>query len=850
LYQIDIFTVILILPQTKRRIKMKTMKILIILFLITIFSCIAQANTIYVPSIYYPTIQAGIDGASNGDVVQVANGVYSGEGNINLDFHDKSIILESEGGPENCIIDCNYSFDPLGFSPPDVDVRGFYFHSGETLDSVVQGFTIREGGAGYGGGILCENSSPTIRNNIISGNYAEYGGGMYFGPGCSPELIGNTITGNIALNYYGTNFFSGYGGGIYFSFGSLPDITNNIINGNFSLLGGGAYFDINCSVNMMGNTINDNWAQSGGGIYLSSGCSSTIDNNTISGNYVNSGGDLNPPLAYEGGGIYCHSNSSLKVTNNNISNNSATNYGGGIFCLSDCSLEIYNNTISVNSVGSFGTLSGNFGGGGGITFYSSNSPILISSNAITGNTALGNNVYGGGIMFKGLNSSNQATIVKNNITGNSSEYIGGGLYCEGGSAIVTGNFIKNNSALSHGGGIACFSPTTITNLTIANNIIASNSASNQGGGLYSYYSLIKSLNNTITRNSSAYGGGLACSKGSILAIISTILWNDTPQEIYSDATSQVSNTITIYYSDVKGGQSGIVINNNDVLNWSFSNIDIDPQFVDSAGGNYHLKDNSPCIGAGTMTAEVPLNDVEGNLRPNPAGSNPDIGAYENQLAMQPRFIVLSPGWNLISLPVGKCFYQGINPPAQPGCVELVNVNQLGRNSLKDWFSSVLNPGDAWIMISGANSTMERALPDDVNSLDFMSPIYGYWIKIKDNVESASLSMEGLPLSTGCPIPLKQGWNLVGCPLTMGYYDEEPHPNIPWINNWIKVATPIAKHVFWSIDGNYRMIISEDGLYDPDLPGDVNSLHSIYGGAAYWIKMKQDDDLIYTPQSGN
>jgi len=51
-------------------------------------------------------------------------------------------------------------------------------------------------------------------------------------------------------------------------------------------------------------------------------------------------------------------------------------------------------------------------------------------------------------------------------------------------------------------------------------------------------------------------------------------------------------------------------------------------FVDSAASDYHLHDYSPCIGTGTPEG-APDTDIEGNPRPNPPGSNPDMGAYEN-----------------------------------------------------------------------------------------------------------------------------------------------------------------------------------------------------------------------------
>ena len=41
------------------------------------------------------------------------------------------------------------------------------------------------------------------------------------------------------------------------------------------------------------------------------------------------------------------------------------------------------------------------------------------------------------------------------------------------------------------------------------------------------------------------------------------------------------------------------------------------------------------IGTGNNLRTAPSKDLLGNRRPNPAGSNPDIGAYENELAISP-----------------------------------------------------------------------------------------------------------------------------------------------------------------------------------------------------------------------
>jgi hypothetical protein len=195
------------------------------------FESASAATTHYVPD-DFATIQAALDMATNGDMIVVRDGTYAGAGNKNLDFDGKAIYLRSENGPANCIIDCQH------------DGRAFAFHSGETPESVLDGFTITKGLTqysgvfpdGWGAGILCYRSSPTIKNCVITGNQSigtdsGSGAGISCYLNASPIIVNCLVASNSGV----------WGGGIYCNFSSSPNISNCTITGNFARGGGGIY---------------------------------------------------------------------------------------------------------------------------------------------------------------------------------------------------------------------------------------------------------------------------------------------------------------------------------------------------------------------------------------------------------------------------------------------------------------------------------------------------------------------------------------------------------------------------------------------------------------------------------
>lgn len=570
-----------------------------------------------------PTIQAGIDVATNGDTILVAEGTYY----ENIRFLGKAITVASEflmDGDESHIE--NTIIDGSQATHPDTSAAVMFIDNEDTA-SLIAGFTIT-GGSGihdfmydvqFGGGIAVMNAGAKIENNILTQNNLNddwAAGGCGIG---AIAYLGDTwlvVRNNTIVDNHATcENLSAFGGGMNSTMNSI--IENNVIEYNTceNITGtqaDGAGIEIEQLPGSLPifadighnevryNTLTVGNVAIGAGIIIY-GASSSIHDNNISFNEViaNSYGN--------GAGIYIQNNAGeIEIRNNDIKENKIISEewarGGGIALWQPPNkVNIIGNTIEGN------TIVGYDNRGSGIWIRYPGGNMNITGNLIKDNTGPKtsiNSAAGGGICI--MDASGEVRIDKNIFKGNEI-YNGGGLYFRNSlSTVVTNNVFDGNKSL-YGGGISYFNPSDksygLSAITqpwpvFANNTLVNNEAQIFGGGLYYYTNLVTPiLFNSIVRDNTA----------------------GTGNDIYSLTGAEY----LVEYCN---------INTDDLIgNWmGGNNINASPAFIDDS---CHLAPYCICVEAGTPSVSYngieyncPDHDIDGELRP--LNGTADIGVDE------------------------------------------------------------------------------------------------------------------------------------------------------------------------------------------------------------------------------
>ncbi|MCP4545572.1 MAG: hypothetical protein GY835_03770 [bacterium] len=178
----------------------------------------------------YATIQDAVDAAGNGDTIWLAEGLYTGPGNRDVEIF-KTLTIRGDGIPELCVIDCGGdAADPH---------RGF----------------------------ILESNTWTLQDLTITGGRSDDGGAIWVTEG----------TVNIEACLFHDNAVTDDGGAIYCEELSTVNLSQcRFANNRANDVGGCVYADTESDVALSHCTLADNSAASGSAIYLDGDASCDI----------------------------------------------------------------------------------------------------------------------------------------------------------------------------------------------------------------------------------------------------------------------------------------------------------------------------------------------------------------------------------------------------------------------------------------------------------------------------------------------------------------------------------------------------------------------------------------------
>jgi len=273
--------------------------------------CSASAQSIIHVPADQPTIQAGINAASNGDTVLVSPGTY----NENIDYKGKGITVTSGATA--------YSGATATIINGSTDGPVVNLSTNEPSTTVLNGFTI-EGAHAFSGpgvvsaGVAISGSSAIVSNNIITQNL---GCGVLVYNLASPVIEGNDIrqtrapqAGEQSLS--GVCYSSPAGEGLAIAYAGTVTVTGNIIEDNSTLSpyaavspqsSAGIFIIPTVEVKLINNIVRNNQGDAIDGLYYASDGSGTSDTIVLVQNLFYT--DASAPASADSG-IYLQGNES------------------------------------------------------------------------------------------------------------------------------------------------------------------------------------------------------------------------------------------------------------------------------------------------------------------------------------------------------------------------------------------------------------------------------------------------------------------------------------------------------------------------------------------------------------
>jgi parallel beta-helix repeat protein len=378
----------------------------------------ALSATLEVPG-DYATIQGAIDAAVDGDVINIASGEYAVSGTV-ADLQGKAITLRGASGPAD---------DPTILRNTNSTAATVVISESEGGEATLEHLTIRRGNPG----ILCESSSPTIRNCTIEQCEGRYRGGGMNLLNSSAEIVDCIITDNTHT------WNNSYSAGIYISGGS-PTFSDCSFTDNAGKRGGAAHvYNATATFDgclFEGNSANtyisgkDEVSGAGGAFYMSSQSICILNDCVIRGNEAT----LGSKTAARAAGIYAISTATVTLERCIIDDNACDISDGAGILTSSSSFSMTDCIISNNTA-----------------YESTGAGIQLNSGAdceVVRCKFFGNAAYNGGAISVRNNASltlSDSIVRQNSGSQWSGPGVGGLTISDGGEAIISGTTFCENT---------------------------------------------------------------------------------------------------------------------------------------------------------------------------------------------------------------------------------------------------------------------------------------------------------------------------------------------------------------------------------------------------------------------
>ena len=582
--------------------------------------------------------------------------------------------------------------------------------------AVMDGLTIVDGKATYGGGID-NGGSLTISDATLSGNSATSEGGGIFNAGTL--IINNSTLSSDSASTAGGGIFTGFSGGTL-------TVDNCTISGDSATDGGGIENDAAMTVN--NSTFADNVGYYGGGIALAGG-SATLNNTIV----ANDSAVIGPDVYFGGGTVAANYSLIGHTTSSNISNSSGVgnvlnpisadltplgSYGGPTETIALLPIspaigagEIVGGVMtdqrgfarpgSQPDIGAFETQAGPYvvttaadpvGSPGQMSlrqavnlanaytialFISPTVTFAANLNGSTITLTQGPVMLAAGNGTTTINGGGQITV-----SGNNSSGVFDIAY--GAQAVLTGLTIENGDATYSGGGIYNLGSLTVSNATLLHNTAASGE---DGGGIYNDAGSLTVIDVTLSGNSADSGGGIYNESGSVTISNTTLSGNsaDSGGGIYNDN----DGVLSIGNSTLAGnsaGSGGAIDSTYGTLN--VSNSTLTANKAQTGGGIDFLS------GSATLTNSI--------IAGNSASTGPDI---DNEFGT----VALTSAYDMVGNTAESDIGSGNGNVLNPTVVGLSGLGKFGGPTE----TIALLPGSSAIGVGelvGFVNTDQRGLP--------------------------------------------------------------------------------------------------------------------------------------------